>query len=70
MFSRHKDKELQIKGFHLLLTTVFLFVFFPSVHVVYIYFCGLKVEAKCERTYCPRLICLTLKGSLICVRLA
>lgn len=41
-----------------------------AVYAVYKNYCALRFGAKCGRTQCPRVICLTLKGSLVCVRLA
>lgn len=42
----------------------------PAVYAVYKHYCALRVGAKCGRTQRPRVICLTLKGSLVCVRFA
>lgn len=42
----------------------------PAVYAVYKHYCAPRVGAKCGRTQRPRVICLTLKGSLVCVRFA
>lgn len=41
-----------------------------AVYAVHKHYCALRVGAKCGRTQRPRVICLTLKGSLVCVRFA
>lgn len=42
----------------------------PAVYAVYKHYCALRVKAKCGRTQRQRVIGLTLKGSLVCVRFA
>lgn len=46
------------------------FYFCPAVYAVHKHYRALRVRAKCGRTWCPRVICLTLKGSLVCVLFA
>lgn len=42
----------------------------PAVYAVYKHYRALRTGAKYGRTHRPRVICLTLKGSLVCVRFA
>lgn len=46
------------------------FLWRPAVYAVYKHYCALRVGAKCGRTQRSRVICLTLKGSLVCVLFA
>lgn len=62
--------SMQMNKTSLLSNIVSHFLCHPAVYAVYKHYCALRVGAKCGRTQRPRVICLTLKGSLVCVRFA
>lgn len=64
------EQYFQMNNATLLSIIVSSFLCRPAVYAVCKHYCALTVGAKCGRTQRPRVICLTLKGSLVCVRFA
>lgn len=65
-----REVFLQLNTTRLLSNIVSHFLFWPAVYAVHKHYGARRVGAKCGRTGRLRLICLTLKGSLVCVLFA